>query len=685
MNKAIPISFAILVLGILAYVIYTQMKSKPKVATVYPDYYYPPIASPMPIVPINTILPDSGAVSGLPVSGGLPIDQIWPRPDMTTFPEFTIPLYKGGGNVPPGPCTGPNCPPPPPPPPPPTCTLTASQTTNLVNYFKALWPNMTGVTDPCVLQNAYSKLDVYYTDLITGLNKPIAAAYKTDRMASLTAIDGDKDLDYSRLFDGNVCDCLRVNHKECIYSPNRLTPNELKDCRTWPYMLVNISPQWLLQRAYDTDNPDNNYRKDTIVRTGMSGKKGFPNFAYYEGFVFPGEYGIPDLCAKTPPDPWFNELQKGLKTTSGQAINIKNSSSPWWYNDDCASVPCPFTDMDCTTIVSDGTTGGPQAKGTFRRCLRQGAYGIGDKMPASYNSSNSSVIENLTTTLDPDCPGGFPPNVCAEVKPKDYRGYWTYPLVGCGTWWTVGKSTAVNTKLGLLIGKKSEFGMELDLEDLMKLRTQTNAFEQNLYQQVKRVSEIIRNGSVPANGTMWSAMDLAMLQKHGYKGDKVTDQTAAWKAAKDLVSYWYLEGYTGIEQGITNGFNYNYTKYFPLGCHFAYASRFDHLLTSWMTVQKLDSIQFLVEPQNVKVGLRPAYMFEVFSKKPRTAEAMVDSAFQDITVTQCRACFSCDPGPTLDTFLKQGYLPKSAVPNPKVIDPTTFTVRASVKSFTPIA
>lgn len=50
-----------------------------------------------------------------------------------------------------------------------------------------------------------------------------------------------------------------------------------------------------------------------------------------------------------------------------------------------------------------------------------------------------------------------------------------------------------------------------------------------------------------------------------------------------------------------------------------------NLVQSMLTVTKLDSIQLLLEPQNAVVGLRPAYMLEVFSKTPRTAEAIHES------------------------------------------------------------
>jgi hypothetical protein len=179
-------------------------------------------------------------------------------------------------------------------------------------------------------------------------------------------------------------------------------------------------------------------------------------------------------------------------------------------------------------------------------------------------------------------------------------------------------------------------------------------------------------------------MNLDTLKRNGYKGERISNFVGAFQAAKDLVSYWYIEGHTGLDS-TPHGFNYNYNKYFPLGCHFSYASRFDHLLTSYMTVAKLDSIQLVLEPQNAKVGLRPAYAFEVFSKKPRTAEAMEGSAFQDTSITSCRACFSLDPGTQIENYIKYGYLPASAVTEKKPINPTTFLARASVKSFSPVA
>jgi hypothetical protein len=214
----------------------------------------------------------------------------------------------------------------------------------------------------------------------------------------------------------------------------------------------------------------------------------------------------------------------------------------------------------------------------------------------------------------------------------------------------------------------------------MDVRGSTNAFQTNLVQQVNRVTTIIQKGLVAATKD-WPAMKIEDLQKNGYKGIVENDYTAANRAAKELVSMWYIEGYTGLDLGIPNGYNYNYSKYFPIGTYFAYASRFDDIIMSMLTVTKLDSIQLLLEPQNAVVGLRPAYMLEVFSKKPRTPEAMIDSAYQDTSITQCRACYSLDPSIYMTNYLKFGYIPQNLVINPKVIDPATMKARASVKSF----
>lgn len=545
---------------------------------------------------------------------------------------------------------------------------------NLIEYFKLIWPEMPN-QDPNILQQVYLNLDCWYMDFIPQLKPNVSnAMYANDRYTFLTDIDKNANIEFARLFDGNVCDCLRLSHKVCVYSPDRLTKNALTACPEWPFLKINVTNAWLLRRAFDSDNPDTNYRKDKIIRANVSGRKGFPNWAYYEGLVFPGEYGIPDLCtSESNLDPYWKENQKGIKTKSGKELLISNRSEPWFNNVDCETLPCA-KGYTCTSVVSDGSYG---PEGTFQRCLRDNTY------KETFTDSYSK--EYFTARFEPDCPGkGFPDTICPLVQPEEFRGFWTYPLVGCGMWFTVGNSVVANTKLGFLLTPQNEGGCGFDLERLMEIRGDTNFIAQNIVQQVKRVAAILKNGQVKANYN-WPEMTIDELKKHGYKGDKIASDDESLQAAKDLVTMWYVEGYSGLENGIPNGFNYNYKKYFPIGTHFAYASKFDDLILSWLAYKNLDSIQLLVEPQNAAVGLRPAYMFEVFAKKPTTEAAMADSAFKDITITQCRACFTLDPSSYLANFIKYGYIPKSHAPEkPKVINPAAMKARASVKSFTPV-
>jgi hypothetical protein len=540
--------------------------------------------------------------------------------------------------------------------------------TNLTNYFKIIWPYMP-IQSFDVYKNLYPKLDCWYLNFIPGMEIPNGnLIYTVDRLPELTSLEAD--LKFSRLFDGSVCDCVRLNLPNCKFSLDRLSSKGLPTCSLWPGIASIVTPSWLLNRAFNSNNPDGNFMKDTIVRPGFSGKKGFPNFSYYEGIVYPGEYGITEFCKPTASqDVYWTQNQKGIKT-DGKVLAIKNSSSPWYNEKDCENKDCQSdlflpSNYKCITIDNDGSGGVPT--GTFKRCLRDTSY----------------TIENFSTELATDCPSpGFPEKLCQDVSPLDYRGFWTYPQVGCGLWRTVGKSIVVNTKLGWLIGPKENGGCDLDFNQLLTIRGSTNAFEQNLVQQVNRVQDIIKSGSVTST-TNWPAMTISTLQSHGYKGTRITNATDARKAAIDLVKFWYIEGYTGLDKGIVNGFNYNYKKYFPIGCHFSYASRFDNIMLSMLTTKGLDSIQLLLEPQNVVAGLRPAYMFEIFSKKPTTTKGLQDSAFQDTRTTQCKSVFSLDPSRDLANFMKYGYIPKDlAILNPLNLD--VFKARMATISFQPI-
>lgn len=558
--------------------------------------------------------------------------------------------------------------------------------TNLINYFKHIWPNMAQLPDT-QLQTIYLGLDCWYLNYIPQLAPKVSnEMYTVDRLPTLSSIDGNQGIEYARLFDSTVCDCLRISYKTCVYSKDRLTAMALKACPLWDGIRSIVTPKWLLKRAFDSDNPDTNYRKDLMVRQGMSGKKGFPSYSYYEGIVYPGEYGVTEFCTTTDKyDPYWKLNQAGLKSGSKDLI-MSNQTSPWFNEQDCSSKDCQkdyFLDdtFKCVKITSDGSFG---PAGNFSKCLRESTFTEEFEIPKQACCGSDSNIETFSTDFSTNCPGGgFPKAICPEVNPKDYREYWTYPQIGCGMWHTVGKSIAVNTKLGWLLAPEAEGGCALDFNRLMEIRGSTNAIEQNLVQQVNRVAAIIKNGQVTATA-VWPAMNIDMLKKHGYTGSQVSDSQQSMKAAMDLVKYWYMEGYTGYENGILNGFNYNYVKYFPLGTHFSYASKFDNIILGMMTIKGLDSVQLMMEPQNASVGLRPAYMFEVISKKPTTKAGLEDSAFQDTRSIQCKAIYSLDPSQYIGNYMKFGYLPKSVVTNPKLLDPVTFKARMESKSFIPV-
>jgi hypothetical protein len=532
----------------------------------------------------------------------------------------------------------------------------------LIKYFKQLYPNMPQQSF-LTMKNLYLNLDCWYEKLIPEFAPVPSVDYKLDRLASLTALDKDANLVWDRLFDGNLCDCIRVSLPQCLYSENRLRPEEITECPNYPGLRVQMTLKRLLQIAYDSNNTSKNTTVDVIKHTGMTGLKGFPDNSWYEGLTYPGEYGVPILCTATRP-PFFLQNQKGLN------VSILNSEPPWFSNDDCATTgpACP-TGYSCVTVTSDGSFGPATTKDV---CLRTGTF-------------KEMFIENLAATdLNDNCSPPFPENVCSTVRPANYRGYYTYPLRGCGLWFPVGKSIVCNTKLGFLVAPESEGGCGINLESLMALRGTINAPEQNINSQVGRLTNIIQFGSVTAKTSpLWPALTLADLQKHGYSGGKQSTYESANAEAKKLVIYWYVNGYTGIENGIVNGANYNYSKYFPIGTHFAYASRFDNLILSALAFKGLDTIQLLLEPQNAVVGLRPAYMNEILSARPTTDLGLTTSVFPDTSIRGCKTVYSLNPAIDLTNYIRYGYIDGSKVQNPPLLDANTMTMRAEDISFSP--
>lgn len=535
---------------------------------------------------------------------------------------------------------------------------------SLRNYFARLYPYMPPQSYSTMV-TLYSSLDCWYEQLMPEFGAAPSENYQTDRLSALTRLDGNGRIAWARLFEGSVCDCRRVALPQCRFSSNMFSANQLLDCDDYAGLRVQIRTQRLLQNAYDSDNASLNSTRDALSHVGMSGLKGFPNGAWYEGLTYPGEYGVPKFCTSAPTD-----IQPGLTYVDGGKTGpllIPISSEPWYNNNLCSSTApaCP-DGFQCVTVSSSGEFG---PKNTLDVCLRKGVF--------------TEAFDQPTDLVD-DCDPAFPSGLCSTVSPAHFRGFYTYPLRGCGLWYTVGKSAACNTKLGFLLSPIGDGGCGLSLGDLMVLRGTTSAVEQNINFQVARVADIIRFGFVSATASpAWPALSLADLKRHGYSGSIQTAPDAARKEAEKLVAYWYINGYTGIENGIANGTNYNYEKYFPIGTHYSYAFRFDNLILSWLTIKGLDSLQILLEPQNVIVGARPAYAFQILSAKPKTDVGLTTSVYKDTSVASCGATYSINPALDLNHYTRYGYIDGSKVNSPALINPNIMTMKAEVKSFVP--
>lgn len=537
----------------------------------------------------------------------------------------------------------------------------------LVKYFRQLYPYM-GPLSFKTMVKLYSSLDCWYETVMSEFGAVPSTDYTVNRLSTLERVDKNRNLVWARLFGGSVCDCQRVALKQCRYSGNVFSPQQLVDCESYLGLRVDIKTKRLLQTAYDSDNATKNFTRDAISHVGMSGLKGFPDGAWYEGLTFPGEYGVPKFCKTSS-----SEIQPGLtyRNQIGKTgpLLIPTSSEPWFNNNLCSTTApaCP-DGFQCVSVTSTGEFG---PKTTLDTCLRKGVFIEGFR-------------ESFPTDLVDDCVPGFPSSLCSTVSPAHFRGFYTFPLRGCGIWYTVGKSVACNTKLGFLLSPIGEGGCGLSLVDLMALRGTSSAIEQNINSQVSRVATIIQFGSVSATASpVWPALTIADLKIHGYSGTIQSSPSLARKEAEKLITYWYVNGYTGIENGIVNGTNYNYEKYFPIGTHYSYAFRFDNLILSWLTIKGLDSLQILLEPQNVVLGIRPAYAFQILSAKPKSEQGLTTSVFKDVDIRSCKATYSIGPDLDLDHYIRYGYLDSLKVRSPALIDPNIMTMKAEIKSFTP--
>ena len=519
-------------------------------------------------------------------------------------------------------------------------------------------------------ERIYLNLDCWYTDIIQKYEQQIKDKqpnWFTDRMD----IWSDKPDEWGKLFDGSVCDCMRAAYPVCKDESRFGGEDQLSNCPNWPGMVVGKTDDTTLIQAYVTNNTDNNW-----IRDDYSTGKGFPNYSWVECLSYPGEYGHPEICgAKTPT---LDQTQPGLmyktKDTDWKwkPLDIKYKNGPWWSGGKCGSNDyCKYEWMSCATVKSDGQ------------------FPVDDPKEGKY-CLNSSLLEVKEDYIDFDDCSKFPDQICKGPDTDSYHGLWLYPLRGVGMWRNIGNSVVCNTKLGYLLSPKENknggdtpLGAGYELEDILLMVGSGAGGPQNINKQADRLTKIIMNGYA-ASDYNYSYMTISTLREHGFKGDIIPEYSDARKAALSLMKKWYIEGYSGMldEDNSPNGYNYNYKKYFPIGTHFGYASGLDVAVLATMVINKIDTLQLVLEPQAAKAGLRPAYLFELFQATPSYNSDSSWSEFKkDTNQNQCKEFYMIDPTVDLANYLTYGYVAKEHVRDRQVFDPTKMTLTSVDVSF----
>ena len=541
---------------------------------------------------------------------------------------------------------------------------------SLQRYFSELYPHMDFTKYNVKLM--YLTLDCWYTNMIPRYEYQILKKLPDFKKNRMNDLFNQKPNKWERLFDGSVCDCMRYAFPECQNPTSRFTGNKdiIKQCPLWSGINVGITYETIIKRAYSSNNTDNNFvhdNKDILKKYGIyydQRGKGFPNNSWVEVLTYPGEYGYPNVCI--PNDKFSNEIQPGLTYyekkgnswdwKNGKELNIKWSDGPY-FNSPSKNGKCKFDFLEPVYIESDGHfPTRHETNGVF--CISKDVL----------EKNNNSVENYIPVVKKPD-------NI------QDFHGLWLYPLKGVGMWRNIGNSMVCNTKLGFLLTKKPH-GPGYNIKEVLKLAEHGGA-STNINRQVKLLTECIHTGKSRISKSR-GYLYLKELKIHGYSGGKKKSKEEAEEAALDLVTEWYTSGYSGLGTGkgrVANGFNYNYEKNFPIGVYFSYASSLDNLVLGVMVDMKLDSLQLVVEPQNSKAALTPAYMFEIFQVTPKKEGTY--SIFKDTSLIQCQEYFSINPADDYDNYLKYGYVRGDKVKNPKLFDFKNFKLSMQHPTFEP--
>jgi hypothetical protein len=567
--------------------------------------------------------------------------------------------------------------------------------TDLGKYFSNLFPIGSWTDDKKdTMEKLYLNLDCWYTKMLPQYEKQIINSlpdFHINRMRIWN--DPPEGIIWEKLFDGSVCDCMRFAYPVCNHPRSRFGGKDiLKDCPLWPGLNVGKTYETLLKQAYNSNNKDNNWVKDNFTKNG----KGFPNNSWVEGLAYPGEYGHPDVCGPLPD--YLKASQPGLtyKDDNGNFVplNLPYSSGPW-FDSQCQNGSCPVSSLTCKYVKSDGT----YPTGQDPNSPLQGNYCVdANAFKEEYTNLPQSIYNMPIRSYSNFIYNDSPALVEGKTLPKDittpdtqgYHGLWLYPLRGVGMWRNLGNTVVANTKLGYLIADKDKGGLGYNLEDMLELVGPDAGAPQNLQTQVSRLTEIINKGYVRKTKD-FTAMSLSDLNTHLYAplkkiNQKVDNYNQARNLALNIIKTWYIDGYNGFtsdkKSKYYNGFNYNYSLFFPLGTQFSYAARFDNLVLANMVQNKIDTLQLVIEPQAAKAGLRPGYYFEIFQTTPtKQIKGESFSVYTDTNNNQCKSFYMVNPAQDLDNYINYGYVSGSKVKDQEVFNPQKMKFTASRVSF----
>ena len=102
-----------------------------------------------------------------------------------------------------------------------------------------------------------------------------------------------------------------------------------------------------------------------------------------------------------------------------------------------------------------------------------------------------------------------------------------------------------------------------------------------------------------------------------------------------------------------------------------------------VVINKIDTLQLLIEPQNSRAGLKTAYLFELFQATPGKKTVDNWSVFgNDFVQNQCKSFYMINPADDMDNFIKYGYVHGDKTKTkPEIFDPSRMKLTSSKVSF----